>query len=80
MNFRHDLMKYTDLDIVVRRDPAEIHDLVDLALLGSVCVKKLISTGVFVLAVCALRRSIKGFPWKPSMIYSQRRQKRSNRR
>ena len=28
MNLRHDLMKYTHLDIVVRRDPAEINDLV----------------------------------------------------
>ncbi len=57
-------MKYTHLNIAVRRDTAEIHDLVDLALLGSVCLKKMISTGVFVLAVCALRRSIKGFPRK----------------
>ena len=67
-------MKYTHLDIVVRRDPAEIHDLVDLALLGSVCLKKMISTGVFVLAVCALRRSIKGFLRKSSMIFTHIRQ------
>ena len=79
MNFRHDLMKYTHLNIAVRRDTAEIHDLVDLALLGSVCLKKMISTGVFVLAVCALTRSIKGFPRKPSMIFTQIRQKRSRR-
>jgi hypothetical protein len=55
MNFRHDCMKYTHLAIVVRRDPAEIQDLVDLALHGSVCLKKMISTGVFVLVVYELK-------------------------
>ena len=67
-------MKYTHLNIAVRRDTAEIHDLVDLALLGSVCLKKMISTGVFVLAVCALRRCITGFPRKPNIIFTHLRQ------
>ncbi len=78
MNLRHDLMKYTHLDIVVRRDPAEIHDLVDLALLGSVCLKKMISTGVFVLVFNELKRSIKGFAGKPSMILVLGRHERSH--
>ena len=68
MNFRHDLMQYTHLDIVVRRDTAEINDLVDLALLGSVCLKKMTSTGVFVLVFYKLKRPISSDAGKPSMI------------
>ena len=70
-------MKYTHLNIAVRRDTAEIHDLVDLALLGSVCLKKMISTGVFVLVVCALKRPISVDAEKPSMILVLGRHKRS---
>ena len=70
-------MKYTHLNIAVRRDTAEIHDLVDLALLGSVCLKKMISTGVFVLVVCALNRPISGFAEKSSMILVLGKHKRS---
>ncbi len=70
-------MKYTHLGIVVRRDPAEIHDLVDLALLGSVCLKKMISTGVFVLVVWALQRPISVFAENPRLILVLRKHKRS---
>ena len=77
MNSRHDLMKYTHLDIVVRRDPAEIHDLVDLALLGSVCLKKKISTGVFVLVFYELKRPMSVFAGKPRMILVLGKHKRS---
>jgi hypothetical protein len=73
MNSRHDCMQYTHLDIVVRRDTAEIHDLVDLALLGSVCLKKMTSTGIFGLVVCALNCATKRDPSEPSMILAHRK-------
>ncbi len=77
MKFRHDCMKYTHSAIVVRRNPAEVHDLVDLALRGSVCLKKMISTGVFVLVVYELKRPISVFAEKTSMILVLGKHKRS---
>ena len=70
-------MKYTHLNIVVRRDPAEINDLVDLALLGSVSLKKMISTGVFMLEVYELKRPISVLAGKLSTVLVLRKHKRS---
>ena len=63
-------MKYDHLIIFVRHDAAKIQWLVASALLGSCFLKKMVSTGVFVLLVCDLKRPISGFAGKPSMIFT----------
>jgi hypothetical protein len=78
MNQREDSMIYDHLVVFIRHDPVEIRRFRCQHTLGLGTLKKLSSTGVFVRAVCALKRSISSDARQPSMIFTYRKHKQSH--
>jgi predicted transcriptional regulator len=63
-------MKYDRLAVFIRHYSAEIWG-VRYGLTHVIGTPKIIAgTGVFVRVVCALKRSIKNFPWTPRTIFT----------
>ena len=68
MNKREISVVYNHLVVFIRHDSAEIRGLAALSQLGPIVPKIEVSTGVFALVVCALKRSISSHARQPSMI------------
>jgi len=70
MNLREVTMKYCGLIVFMRHDSAEIWGFRYGLALVIRTLQIIASTGVFVLVVCALKRTIKNFPPQLSLIFS----------
>jgi hypothetical protein len=70
MNLRIAIMKYGRLVVFIPHDSAEIWGFRYGLTLAIGTLKIMAGTGVFVRVVCALKHSIKNFPWTPRIIFN----------